>query len=131
MQWTDLKYGDRVHASCHEPSKSSGATPEPPAGANHLLTAARMRTVSRSAPGRPMSRSELAQRVAELLYAVSTKRYPITGHYIAKLERGAVWWPCEEYRAALCLILGARDDSELGFRSRRGCRPAPPPEPLD
>lgn len=66
-----------------------------------------------------MSRSELAQRVAELLYAVSAKTYPITGHYIAKLERGAVWWPCEEYRAALCLILGASNDAELGFHPPR------------
>lgn len=69
-----------------------------------------------------MSRNELARRVAELLYSVSAKRYPITGHYIAKLERGAVWWPCEEYRAALCLILGASDDAELGFRPPRGRR---------
>ncbi|WP_460664539.1 hypothetical protein [Kribbella swartbergensis] len=73
-----------------------------------------------------MSRKELAQRVAELLYAVNTKRYPITGHYIAKLERGAVWWPCEEYRAALCLILGASNDAELGFRPPESRRPAPP-----
>lgn len=85
-----------------------------------------MRTVSRTAPGRPMGRSELAQRVAELLYAVSSRKYPITGHYIAKLERGAVWWPCEEYRAALCLILGASDDDELGFHPPRGRRPAAP-----
>ncbi|MBP2356218.1 hypothetical protein JOF29_007328 [Kribbella aluminosa] len=42
-----------------------------------------------------------------------------------------MWWPCQEYRAALCLILGARDDAELGFHPRRGCRPAPPHEPLD
>jgi hypothetical protein len=131
VEWTDLKRGDRVHYSDPEPNTASDVTPELPAGANHLLTAARMRTVSRSAPGRPMSRSELAQRVAELLYAVSTKRYPITGHYIAKLERGAVWWPCEEYRAALCLILGARDDAELGFRPPRDRRPTPPPEPHD
>lgn len=131
MKWTDLKHAESVVHSDREPSRFSSVSPEDPSGANHLLTAARMRTVSRSAPGRPMSRTELAQRVAELLYAVSTKRYAITGHYIAKLERGAVWWPCEEYRAALCLILGASDDAELGFRPRRGRRPATPPEPLD
>jgi hypothetical protein len=73
-----------------------------------------------------MSRGELAQRVAELLYAVSSKRYPITGHYIAKLERGAVLWPCEEYRAALCLILGASDDAELGFHPPKGRQPPSP-----
>ena len=67
-----------------------------------------------------MGRGELAQRVAELLYAVSSRGCPITGHYIAKLERGAVRWPCEEYRAALCLILGASNDAELGFRPPRG-----------
>ncbi|MEU4193613.1 hypothetical protein AB0E69_17065 [Kribbella sp. NPDC026611] len=99
-------------------------TPEHPPGANHLLTAARMRTVSRNAPGRPMSRSELAQRVAELLYAVNAKVYPITGHYIAKLERGAVRWPCQEYRAALCLILAAKDDADLGFHPPQTSRRA-------
>jgi hypothetical protein len=67
-----------------------------------------------------VSRNELAHRVADLLYAVSAKRYAITGHSIAKLERGAVRWPCEEYRAALCLILGPRDDAELGFRRPAG-----------
>ncbi|MGW7682150.1 hypothetical protein ACWGID_15505 [Kribbella sp. NPDC054772] len=66
-----------------------------------------------------MSRNELARRVVELLYSVNAKRYPITGHYIAKLERGAVWWPCQEYRAALCLILGVSSDVELGFHPPR------------
>ncbi len=41
--------------------------------------------------------------------------YELDGHYIAKLERGAVRWPGAAYRSGLRYILNVASDNELGF----------------
>jgi transcriptional regulator with XRE-family HTH domain len=51
------------------------------------------------------------------------------GEYISKLERGLHTWPHKPYRQALCAVLRAGSDEELGFYSRRGQRRASRPEP--
>ncbi len=69
--------------------------PEP----NELLRAARERTPSRRAPGEQMSRAELAETVCTWLWETTETKYELDGHYIAKLERGAVRWPGAAYRS--------------------------------
>jgi transcriptional regulator with XRE-family HTH domain len=44
------------------------------------------------------------------------------GDYISKLERGIHTWPNKRYRQALCKVLGASDDRDLGFFCTRGRR---------
>jgi hypothetical protein len=85
--------------------------PEP----NELLRAARERTPSRRAPGEQMSRAELAEAVCSWLWETTETKYELDGHYIAKLERGAVRWPGAAYRSGLRYVLNVADDSELGF----------------
>jgi hypothetical protein len=85
--------------------------PEP----NELLRAARERTPSRRAPGEQMSRAELAEAVCTWLWETTETKYELDGHYIAKLERGAVRWPGAAYRSGLRHVLNVADDSELGF----------------
>lgn len=85
--------------------------PEP----NELLRAARERTPSRLAPGEQMSRAELAEAVCTWLWETTETKYELDGHYIAKLERGAVRWPGAAYRSGLRFVLNVGDDSELGF----------------
>jgi hypothetical protein len=85
--------------------------PEP----NELLRAARERTPSRRAPGEQMSRAELAEAVCGWLWETTETKYELDGHYIAKLERGAVRWPGAAYRSGLRYVLNVADDSELGF----------------
>jgi hypothetical protein len=85
--------------------------PEP----NELLRAARERTPSRRAPGEQMSRAELAEAVCTWLWETTETKYELDGHYIAKLERGAVRWPGAAYRSGLRYVLNVADDSELGF----------------
>ncbi|MEI8408503.1 MULTISPECIES: hypothetical protein [unclassified Kribbella] len=85
--------------------------PEP----NELLRAARERTPSRRAPGEQMSRAELAEAVCAWLWETTETKYELDGHYVAKLERGAVRWPGAAYRAGLRFVLNVADDSELGF----------------
>jgi hypothetical protein len=85
--------------------------PEP----NRLLRAARERTMSRRAPGECMSRSELAEAVCAWLWETTQQRYDLDGHYVARLERGAVRWPSAAYRAGFRQVLNAVTDAELGF----------------
>ncbi|MFG1815713.1 hypothetical protein ACGFIF_18245 [Kribbella sp. NPDC049174] len=85
--------------------------PEP----NELLRAARERTASRRAPGEQMSRAELAEAVCSWLWETTETKYELDGHYIAKLERGAVRWPGAAYRSGLRYVLNVADDGELGF----------------
>ncbi len=85
--------------------------PEP----NELLRAARERTPSRRAPGEQMSRAELAETVCTWLWETTETKYELDGHYIAKLERGAVRWPGAAYRSGLRYVLNVADDGELGF----------------
>jgi len=62
-----------------------------------------------------MSRAELADAVCTWLWETTETKYELDGHYIAKLERGAVRWPGAAYRAGLRYVLNVADDSELGF----------------
>ncbi|WP_243789498.1 hypothetical protein [Saccharopolyspora gloriosae] len=92
---------------------------------NERLRRAREALPSRLAPGEPLSRAELADAVNRYLLETTGKRYALNAHHIAKWERGAVRWPTAAYRAALRAVLGAADDTVLGFRSRNR-NPAPP-----
>jgi hypothetical protein len=83
--------------------------------ANDLLRSARERTPSRRAPGEYMSRVELAETVCAWLWETTEVRYELDGHYIAKLERGAVRWPGAAYRSGLRFVLNVASDNELGF----------------
>ncbi|WBQ06322.1 hypothetical protein [Kribbella sp. CA-293567] len=82
---------------------------------NELLRAARERTPSPGTPGAHLSRAELAEAVCAWLWATTDTRYDLDGHYIAKLERGAVRWPGAQYRAGLREVLRVETDLELGF----------------
>jgi hypothetical protein len=62
-----------------------------------------------------MSRAELAESVVLWLWETTGAQYELDGHYIAKLERGAVRWPGAAYRSGLRHVLNVSSDSELGF----------------
>ncbi|GAA1607230.1 hypothetical protein GCM10009789_71970 [Kribbella sancticallisti] len=62
-----------------------------------------------------MSRTELADAVCTWLWETTAMKYELDGHYIAKLERGAVRWPGAAYRSGLRYILNVANDNELGF----------------
>ena len=81
--------------------------------ANDLLRRARETRVSPSGSGRPMSRQELADAASVHL------AQPVSGHYIAKLERGELRWPAKATRDALRRVLGASHDHDLGFYINR------------
>lgn len=92
---------------------------------NHLLRAARERTPSRRLPDAAMSRQELAEAVNAWLHENKRRSGALDAHYVARLERGAVRWPNEEYRAGFRAILGVHDDVDLGFSPRkRAVQPA-------
>ena len=67
-----------------------------------------------------LSRPELAEAVAARVFERSGREAPVDGHYVAKLERGAIRWPGREYRAALRDVLDAATDAALGFRPPGG-----------
>lgn len=62
-----------------------------------------------------MSRGELAEAVCAWLWETTRTKYDLDGHYIAKLERGAVRWPGAAYRSGLRNVLNVASDNELGF----------------
>ncbi|WP_238164256.1 hypothetical protein [Kribbella pittospori] len=93
---------------------------------NELLRTARERTPSRRAPGEQMSRAELAEAVCGWLWETTETKYELDGHYIAKLERGAVRWPGAAYRAGLRYVLNVVDDADLGFVAPGGLTGADP-----
>ena len=94
--------------------------------ANDLLREARERTPSRRAPGEHMSRAELAEAVCAWLWETTDVRYELDGHYIAKLERGAVRWPGAAYRSGLRYVLNVASDHDLGFSPPPGSIAAEP-----
>jgi hypothetical protein len=99
---------------------------------NGLLRAARERTPSRRAPGEYMSRAELAEAVCLWLWQTTDTQYELDGHYIAKLERGAVRWPGAAYRSGLRQVLNVSSDADLGFvppNPGGALDPEPEPEP--
>jgi hypothetical protein len=62
-----------------------------------------------------MSRGELADAICAWLWDTTEVKYELDGHYIAKLERGAVRWPGAAYRSGLRHVLGVAGDNDLGF----------------
>ncbi len=86
---------------------------------NERLRTARERCPSRLAPGDCMSRCELAEAVNDYLWHATGERYDLDAHAVARYERGAVRWPRAHYRSALRHVLGAKTDSELGFRPKQ------------
>jgi transcriptional regulator with XRE-family HTH domain/tetratricopeptide (TPR) repeat protein len=95
---------------------------------NRRLFAARNARLSPSGSGRPMSRQELADACNVELAAMYAKdgrkqRWAgLTDKMIGTYERGEVRWPTEDYRRALCAVLGA-DERELGLYIDRSTEP--------
>lgn len=82
---------------------------------NRLLRQARLRLLSPSGSGRPMTRQELADAVNAHVFR-ATGRYACTdAHYIGRLERGQRRWPGDHYRLGLRAALGVDTDAELGL----------------
>jgi|1186.fasta_scaffold00128_4 hypothetical protein len=73
-----------------------------------------------------MSRAELAETICAWLWETTEVRYELDGHYIAKLERGAVRWPGPAYRSGLRHVLDVASDNELGFFPPSGTTPGEP-----
>ncbi|HEX5598424.1 MAG TPA: hypothetical protein VFX61_20765 [Micromonosporaceae bacterium] len=87
---------------------------------NELLRLVRERLPSPNRPGKPISRSELADMVNDLLFGPHRAAHSgFNANYVGKLERGEIRWPGEEYRAALRSVLGVDSDEELGFYDPR------------
>lgn len=87
---------------------------------NDLLRARRMGMISPST-GRPMTRGELAEAVNRHVWATEQQETSLDAATVARYERGLIRWPNATYRAALCAVLGAERDRDLGFYpTRRG-----------
>src|SRR3712207_6761979 len=82
---------------------------------NALLRQARIRRLSPSGSGRPMSRQELAEAVNAYLWATYRVVDRLDATDIGKLERGEHRWPRARRREAFRAVLGAASDTELGF----------------
>jgi hypothetical protein len=74
-----------------------------------------------------MSRQELARAVNAHVLAATGRVVSLDANYIGKLERGAIRWPDERYRAALCAVLAAPRDADLGFFVTRQVETQAPP----
>jgi hypothetical protein len=86
---------------------------------NDRLRTARLRTLSPSGSGRPMSRQELADAVNTWLYQHDPSEATLDANYIGKLERGEHRWPSRPRRHAIAQVLGAVRDADLGFYINR------------
>jgi tetratricopeptide (TPR) repeat protein len=82
---------------------------------NEQLRARREATPSALAPGQPLSRQELADRVNDLVSGRTGRPGALDANYIGKLERGVIARPRADYRWALREVLSARTDRELGL----------------
>ncbi|GDY31060.1 transcriptional regulator [Gandjariella thermophila] len=96
---------------------------------NRLLRAARERARSPRLPNAHMSRAELAEAVNAWVRAHTGRAGALDGHYVARLERGVIRWPGNNYRAGFRAVLGVRSDEDIGFRPPRRC--VPDQEPPD
>lgn len=94
---------------------------------NDRLRRARLRLVSPSGSGRPLSRQELAEAVNAYLFTATGRVVSLDGSYVGGLERGEYRWPGADYRRAFRAVLGAATDVDLGFFITRpmGVRPEP------
>lgn len=95
---------------------------------NDDLRAARLARPSPRNPSAPLSHAELAELVAAEVFARTRRVVALDGHYVARLERGAVRWPGGDYRAGFAVVLG-RSADELGFRPPRRSDDAAPLPP--
>lgn len=87
---------------------------------NDLLRQARLRMLSPSGSGRPMSRQELADAVNAYLWEIAPSCASVTDKWIGNLERGTHRWPRAVTRSALRAVLDADSDAQLGlFINRR------------
>jgi transcriptional regulator with XRE-family HTH domain len=95
---------------------------------NDQLRTARKALPSPSGSGRPMSRQELADACNAALarrYEAQRRRprwAGMTEKTIGAIERGEVRWPNEDYRWALCTVLGT-DERGLGLYIDRALQP--------
>jgi hypothetical protein len=95
------------------------------AEANDQLRAARERTASLANPSHALTRQELAELVNKWVWDHHDEKVVLaTANYIGRLERGLIRWPGECCREALRAILGAPQDSDLGFVNVRSQRAA-------
>jgi tetratricopeptide (TPR) repeat protein len=69
-----------------------------------------------------MSRQELAEAANALLAADHPAESTMDANYIGKLERGKHRWPSRPRRRALCRVLQADCDADLGFFINRRSR---------
>jgi tetratricopeptide (TPR) repeat protein len=99
-------------------------------GPNDLLANARRRLPSPSAPGRAMSRQELAEAVNAYLWHTHHVTDNLDGTYVGHLEKGRHRWPGALRREGLRHVLGAATNADVGFYSTRG-EPAPAEPPAD
>ena len=94
-------------------------------GPNDRLRCLREAVPSVSAPGEPLSRHELAERVNDHVREQTGRDGALDANYIGKLERGVITWPREHYRAGFRAVLGAATDRDLGFSRPVHHRSAP------
>lgn len=87
---------------------------------NDLLRHARLRILSPSGSGRPMSRQELADAVNAHLSRADPSEASLDANHIGKLERGEHRWPNGVRRAAFRHVLRVSSDRDLGFYIVRG-----------
>ncbi|WP_218022266.1 hypothetical protein [Nocardia amamiensis] len=88
-------------------------------GRNDLLVEARLRVESPGAPGRSMTRQELADAVNDHVFRATNMRGAVDERHVGKWERGETTWPRKHYRAALRAVLNVATDAELGFTRHR------------
>lgn len=112
---------------------ATGSTIEPMGerADNWRLRAAREQTPSGHFPGRCLSRTELADLVAQHVFEHHGEEVPVDRKYIAKLEDGRIRWPNAKYRAAFRDILSVGADEALGFVSANAKRAAALLAPID
>src|SRR5438046_2006344 len=92
---------------------------------NDRLRQARLRRISPSGSGQPMSRQELAEAINAYLWNMHRIDERLDETDIGKLERGEHRWPRARRREAFRAVLGAGADAELGFYVIRGLRSEP------
>jgi hypothetical protein len=94
--------------------EKTGTTP------NGKLIEARLRLLSPTGSGQPMSRQELAEAVNAWQWEHEEARDHLDENDIGAYERGEYRWPRRRRRDGLRAVTGARTDAELGFyRNRR------------
>lgn len=96
--------------------------PEP----NTELELAMKAAKSLSCSGVELTTKELADLVCQWMLTNRNKTVPVTERYVAKLLRGEIRFPGDDYRAAFRAVLGVSTDAALGFRrARRPAKSAP------